>query len=1095
MNKPAPDPLYSGELRARADLTLAAILRALLVVLPLIIVAGSLGTTGPAQMLVLGVTLLFVAALYFLQRRGHFELCVHATVFGLIALSALLAAIYGSVRSAGTLGQVAAITIGGLFLGRRALAAAAALSIASLGALVYAENAGWLPKPNYAVALSHWVIYSVIVAAVALVLFYMRGMMIDLVRRQKSESAQRERAEAAQQQSEARFRRMFESSPVAMTVTRLSDARYIDTNRANERTLGYTREEMIGRSMLEMGIWLSAEDRAAFIAELRAGKGVEGYDTRVRNKAGEIVHCRIWAELVELDGEECVLSSTVNVTAQESAERLRRQSEAKYTAVFNGAPDPIVIARERDAVQIDANRAWFRMTGYSREQAIGRSALELGLWADAAEREKALALLKTGGAVDNFPARFRIANGLVIDALLSGIRVMLNDEPCVVWSWREVTQLRRAQEELRSSRHLLETVIDAMPMSIFAKDLESRYILLNKRMAELFGVPKEKLLHQHTSSLPATEAARNKALGDDAWVFAHRRRLDQPEQIVTRPDGTRIPYLSTKLPLFDEAGRLFGLLGINREIAEEKRAQEALRDSEHRYRSLFQAAMDCILVISPDGAIVDVNDFGCRSLGYTRDELIGGTFARILDETKLSRMLPRPPGVKIERRALRADQEVRAKDGSVRAVEFTAGPLPDGNILVVARDVTERRRSEKLLENIAKGVSSQTGAEFFRTLVLALCRDLPAHMVFIGEAVGNGDRVRSIACCVDGALAENFEYALAGTPCVLAMERRGTVVHPQNVAGQFPLDEGLRRRGISGYAGTSLFDVTGKAIGILVALTREPIERREFVVSMLEIFAARAAAEIERLRADAQVRELNVSLERRVRERTAELEAANRDLDSFGYSVSHDLRSPLGALNGFAHLLRTREAERLSPDGVHLLRQLETNATRMTNLVEGLLEFSRLGRRPVTRVVVQMAALVGEVVEELSAENRGRRMEIRVGALADAYGDPMLLRQVWRNLIGNAVKYSRGRDPARIEIGLDPATHEYFVRDNGAGFDMQYAERLFGVFERLHSESEFEGTGIGLAIVQRVVNRHGGMVRGEGKPDEGATFRFTLPAR
>ena len=526
-------------------------------------------------------------------------------------------------------------------------------------------------------------------------------------------------------------------------------------------------------------------------------------------------------------------------------------------------------------------------------------------------------------------------------------------------------------------------------------------------------------------------------------------------------------------------------------IGEEKRAQAALRDSEHRYRSLFQAAMDCILVISPAGTIIDINEFGCRSLGYSRDELIGGVFTRILDESKLTRLLPRAGDVTTERRTVRAEQEVRATDGSMRAVEFTAGPLPDGNLLVVARDITERRRNEQLLENIAKGVSSHTGAEFFRTLVLALCRELPAHMVFIAETARN-DRVRTIACCVDGALAENFEYRLAGSPCILAMERRGSVVHPQGVAELFPEDEGLARRGIAGYAGTSLFDASGKAIGILVALTREPIERKDFFVSMLEIFAARAAVEIERARADSQVRELNISLERRVRERTAELEAANRDLDSFGYSVSHDLRSPLGALNGFAHLLRTREAERLSEDGVNLLRQLEANATRMTNLVEGLLEFSRLGRKPVTRVPIQMAVLVGDVVDELRAEHRGRRFEFRVGALTDAYGDPMLLRQVWLNLVGNAIKYSRGRDPARIEIGS--AAGEYFVRDNGAGFDMKYSERLFGVFERLHSESEFEGTGIGLAIVQRIVNRHGGVVRGEGRPGEGATFRFTLPA-
>ena len=183
-----------------------------------------------------------------------------------------------------------------------------------------------------------------------------------------------------------------------------------------------------------------------------------------------------------------------------------------------------------------------------------------------------------------------------------------------------------------------------------------------------------------------------------------------------------MPFHSSKIPLLDEKGAMMGLLGINRDISNDRQAQEALRDSEHRYRSLFQAAMDCILVISPRGDIIDVNEFGCRTLGYSRDELIGGTFARILDETKLSRMLPRPAQVKTERRALRAEQEVRTKDGSLRAVEFTAGPLPDGNLLVVARDVTERRRNEKLLENIAKGVSIEASLPALQTELINLAK-------------------------------------------------------------------------------------------------------------------------------------------------------------------------------------------------------------------------------------------------------------------------------------------------------------------------------------------------------------------------------------
>ena len=1242
------DPLYSGELRARSELTFAAILRAMLVVLPVTMVANQLGAGNTLNTMLLGLVWLYVGALVLLQRRGYFALCVHGTVFGLIVFSALIAAVYGSVRSAGTLGQVVAITVGALFLPRRSMLAAAALSIGSIALLIYGELAGLLPLPNREITTAHWLVYAMIIAATALVLSYMRAMIIDLVRQLGNELLLRKEAEASRQQSEDRFRRVFESSPVGMTITRVSDGRYLDINRADQRTLGYPREEMIGRTATEMGVWPSAEERNFFVAALRERKGVRGYEAHMRHKSGEIVLCRIFADLVELDGEECIVSSTVNVSEQERAELARRQSEAKYVAVFNCAPDPIVIARERDAVQLDVNYAWLRVTGIPRERAVGRSALEIGLWADTAQRDQALAQLGAEGAIDNMPARFRIASGQVIDVLLSAIRVALDGEPCVVWSWREVTQLRlaqtqerqirakfqglfdispegiavtrwkdavlieandaalaqmrlareqavgrstldlgigaskednaaifaqlaaegrvvgratrfrrydgvwldfqlsaatltldgekcvvwswrdqteqlkhqreldataerlrkvfrnspaaialmrfdpptildineayerlfgwsrdeavgrdpaemnvwvdaaerarfrervlaegrvadypsrarrrggelidtlnfaeiveeggerlllvivlditerkRAEEELRTSRHLLESVIDAIPMSIFAKDLDSNYIMVNKLMADFFGVSKEELLRRHTSRLPIEAAERERSLQDDRWVFENRRTLDQPETLLPGPDGRKVLYHSTKIPLLDDAGKLMGLLGINRDITEERRAEdarrqalesfaaaftntpdgivisrlrdaviidvneawlatngftreqvvgrtmaelgvwtdeernayidklrsegrvtnflatlrradgrlrqtllsairierdgepcvmsmgrditemrrieserrqalarfdqvfsaspdsisitrikdnmilavndawveangyarhevvgrrsqdlghwmpgereaviaelqaegrvrnrpvtlrradgtyrhalisvarvevegepctlfmgrditsqkaaeEALRDSEHRYRSLFQAAMDCILVISPGGTIIDANDYGCRSLGYTREDLLGGSFAQILDESKLSRMLPRPAHVKQERRTLRAEQELRAKDGSLRSVEFTAGPLPDGNVLVVVRDVTDRRRNEKLLENIARGVSSQTGAEFFRTLVKALCRELPADTAFIGELTPDGDRVRTIACWQDG---------------------------------------------------------------------------------------------------------------------------------------------------------------------------------------------------------------------------------------------------------------------------------------------------------------------------------------------------------
>jgi len=236
---------------------------------------------------------------------------------------------------------------------------------------------------------------------------------------------------------------------------------------------------------------------------------------------------------------------------------------------------------------------------------------------------------------------------------------------------------------------------------------------------------------------------------------------------------------------------------------------------------------------------------------------------------------------------------------------------------------------------------------------------------------------------------------------------------------------------------------------------------------------------------------INVELEERVAERTVELRSALKELDAFAYSVSHDLRAPVGAVSGLAHLLRTGEAARLSDDGKRLLGMIEGNTERMIGLIDGLLRLSQLGRGAIHRVPLSMEELARDVLRDVAG---GTRAEIRIGRLPGCDGDPAILRQVWANLIGNALKYSRTRDAAWVEIGWDAPRKAYFVRDNGVGFDMQYASKLFGAFERLHGESEFEGSGIGLAIVQRILERHGGKIWADAGPDRGATFWFSVPA-
>jgi len=268
----------------------------------------------------------------------------------------------------------------------------------------------------------------------------------------------------------------------------------------------------------------------------------------------------------------------------------------------------------------------------------------------------------------------------------------------------------------------------------------------------------------------------------------------------------------------------------------------------------------------------------------------------------------------------------------------------------------------------------------------------------------------------------------------------------------------------------------------------------EFV--RLKAMGSEVRTRAEKMEAEVYLRAQEVAeANRHLAQLAAQLENANQELESFSYSVSHDLRAPLRVIDGFSLALLEDYGTSLPREGQDLLARVRQQAQRMAQLIEDLLEFSRLGRKPLDVTSVDLAALVQAVVQELQQANADRTVAVTVAPLPPAMGDRALLRQVLTNLIGNAFKFTRQRPDAQVEIGFrdDNGERVYYVRDNGAGFDMQYASKLFGVFQRLHPAADFEGTGVGLALVQRIIHRHGGRVWGEGQVNEGATFQFTLP--
>jgi light-regulated signal transduction histidine kinase (bacteriophytochrome) len=297
--------------------------------------------------------------------------------------------------------------------------------------------------------------------------------------------------------------------------------------------------------------------------------------------------------------------------------------------------------------------------------------------------------------------------------------------------------------------------------------------------------------------------------------------------------------------------------------------------------------------------------------------------------------------------------------------------------------------------------------------------------------------------------------------------------------------------------------IFGQIAGWIDVTTPEPLTPAVFLVYIVIIGCTawiarlltdsrRAALQTARER-ERQIRVLNAALEQRVAERTAELEQANRELESFAYAMAHDLRTPARAMLGMSELLKTELGGRISPEAQHYLKRLQSNAGRTGRMIDEMLNFMRLSRQAIR---VEQVDTMGIVRQALTEAGPDPDVDIHLESLPECRADAALLQKVYAHLIDNALKYSRGRSPARIDIGaiIENGQMVYYVRDNGVGFDMQYANKLFGVFQRLHYADEFEGTGVGLAIVRRIVERHGGRVWAQAAANQGATFHFTLNA-
>ncbi len=529
--------------------------------------------------------------------------------------------------------------------------------------------------------------------------------------------------------------------------------------------------------------------------------------------------------------------------------------------------------------------------------------------------------------------------------------------------------------------------------------------------------------------------------------------------------------------------------------------------------NIIRSMYGTIVVVTPEGEIQTVNQATCDMLGYRAEELIG---------QPIDVLFAKDPQFKgswldelIEKDTL-TDIEINylAKDGRRIPMLFSGSVMrhKSGNIqgiVCVALDITERKRAEEeilLLLSLIQAISESK--DLNTALEIALKKVCEATDWDYGEAwipSSDGTTLELSPVWYSSTkglekfrrLSEGFTFPPGtGLPGRVWASKQhewipDVTTSPETV---FPRVRFAKEGGLKASLGIPII-TRDRVQAVLLFFMLKSREMDKRLVEIVTAVAAQLGTVIQRKRAEEEIRNLNRELGQHI----IELKEANKELEAFSYSVSHDLRAPLRAIDGFSNVLLEDYENKLDDDGKRVLKIIRRNTHRMGELIDDLLTLSRLGRRDMAISGIDMDELAKAVIEELSTTAPGRVLQFNIKTLPFAYGDSGMIRQVFVDLLSNAIKFTRPRETAVIEVGgyTDKETNEnvYYIKDNGVGFDMQYSNKLFGVFQRLHSDSEIEGTGVGLAIVWRIIHRHGGRTWAYGKVNEGATFYFTLPIK
>jgi PAS domain S-box-containing protein len=889
---------------------------------------------------------------------------------------------------------------------------------------------------------------------------------------------ERVNAENALRISEQRLSDIYNLSPNIIGITRQKDDKILDGNLEMTNLSGYQRDEIIGKTPIELGLWAYPEERKAMLDILKENGEVRNFEFTMRTKEGNMLTCLFSGKKHIYNNEASYLWVINDITKRKSIENALLESESRLRSFINESSEGIVIVDENGAIR-EWNKSAETITGLQQKEITGKTFWDLNMMIAPESirasmlveelKKKTLDTLKSGVLMVPLHSEFAIqhTNGETKYVEQNTFTIKTEKGYLLAGLFSDITERKRAEELIRTSEKRLNKAQIVGYIGYSEQSVNDNKVWASAEGMSIFGFPPvegyvqiEKIM-ECIVDLPSFRKAYLELIQEG-------KRFDL-EYAINPADGSSPRFIHAVAEIEKGENGEPIVLTIFQDITKRKQDEAIIRLRESYLTAIIENQPGLLWLKDDKSRFLAVNEAFAKSCGLNNKELLVGKTDWDIWPPELAEKYVADDQSVMQLKQSKIVEEPIFDKGEYKWFETFKTPIVDntGNVIGTtgySRDITERKKAEEKFKQLA-------------SMHQTILDTVPVGLLYIKDRTTQWTN-KAITKIFGYEFSELLGKSASGYYAnELDFQEVGTNGYAQLAQGKLYSNEfvGKRKDG-------SLFwvNLLGKAIN-----PEDISEGSIWIVQDIN----------ERKQAEQEIKELNTELEKKVEERTAKLFEANKGLESFAYSISHDLRAPLRHIDGFVRILYSN-IQNPTEKITNFYEKINASSKRMSNMIDDLLSFSRLGRKELNISLVNLSSLINEIIEQFKPDITDRKIKWKIQKLPDISCDRNMMKIVFENLISNAIKYTAKEEKAMIAIGakeLKDNKIEIYIRDNGVGFDMVYVDKLFGVFQRLHSSEEFEGTGIGLANVKQIINKHNGMVRAEGNSKEGATFYLTLP--